>query len=249
MAALSEYDALFRTYTAEPSAGGRWSSSDVANLVNRSIVRVMQKLRWPESTYTTVTVSGQREYQLPELMEIVRVYLAGEPIAATTIPHMEGAQLQNFAVDPALKTPIWLTGPGVSEPQTVLPASYPGMGLVPMYQGAPSRYYLRGGYLGFAPPPLGVVQIRLDVVAYPVLLLQPTDQTILPSQATEAVVWGALERAYFADDDVEKATYAAKQYEQHMGELLAWKKTLVRYAPRGPMPITGRTFFDRRATR
>src|SRR5438105_84299 len=122
-----------------------------------------RELRWPEGTGTmnTFTPVGAtataQEYQLPDTtIKIFRVYVNGWRYAEDSIPILEGDVIQAYDAQ-------WHTFPAVNPP----PLNGPGsISAIPITAGPgimQFSYYLRGGFIGFVPPPASDnIPIRIE---------------------------------------------------------------------------------------
>lgn len=248
MSTLSTYNNLFRVLAAEPDSAGRWSDLAITTLVNTGCRAIALEVNFPESQQTFVSTAGIQEYTMAENLKILRVYVAGQLIVPTDIPSLEGDQLQYFDQTGTGQQPQWLTQTSAVYPVTNTPTGYPVSSALPFYVGQRPMYYIRGGNIGFVPQPAGVYTVRLDLIPVPPLLALQTDQSIYPSVADEAIVWKALELAYFSDSNIEKAGYARNNFEQEMKKLRSWINDYKHQAPHTPMPITYRSYYQNKSS-
>lgn len=242
---LGDINSTVRVLLAEPSTTGRWSDADLATMINRSIKDLGLELNWPEGTTTLTTSIGVTEYTLPEISQILRVYVAGQPIVPTDIPTMGGDQIKLFDQTAASFGPQWNT-----QVNTVYPATsdtgYPYPSGIPVMAGGRPLYYLRGGNIGFVPPPAGAYTVSIDIVAHHPDLLVSGAKSLFPSECQSALAWKTCMYAHFADnrDDAALKLQVAKgEYEQAVKALRSWRDTLGQNAIRRPMPTTMRTYY------
>ena len=121
---LSDLLTFSRVLLAEPnqSPTGRWSDADLTVFINQAHTQIALDLDWLESTYTGTTVNGTQEYQLPETLKILRVYIAGEQIVPTTIPALGGDQIEIWDRSAPNNQPQWAAQPADTYP---LPGGLP----------------------------------------------------------------------------------------------------------------------------
>ena len=245
---LSDLDAEFRRNTGEPDPTGRWSYSDVAGWTNEARNFLAMLLRWPDATWTNTltggTGTGITEIQLPELLEIDRVYVAGQPIVPTTIPQLEGTDIQFYDQTATGNLPQWNTQPYAGYPVQNGQMGYPA-GTGPFFVGMRPRYYLRGGNIGLVPSPSGSFTIQIDGIGPPTPLVNQGDVDIFPSFFKYAIAHKAAELAFLADKAMDSAQAQGQLYQQHEKELITWRRKLQKNAPRGPRLISYRGFFSR----
>lgn len=141
--------------------------------------QLMRDILWPECRVTTATIPNLQKYQLPEIIDVIAVYLQGRLCIPTTKSIMEGNAIGKWDDGSIYQYggPQYPPVPGNDGPQgntgyyapqwTVqTPAQYPqantyggGYGSWPVPTGAPwncgSRpsFYLEGGFIGFVPTP------------------------------------------------------------------------------------------------
>lgn len=233
--------------------------------VDRAQKWIIRNLKWPESRFAFQSIPNVQEYQIPEVIRILRVYMQGQPIVRSDIPTLEGQQIQlndqtgtgggpggliNPTTAPALVggnySPQWTGTPPAVYP---VPSSLnaPSPSAAPWIVGQRPRYYMRGGMLGFVPIPLGTYQIVVDCIAQPYTLVNLADACVLPDVALDALAWKTCEFSYYADPTNQSAgdsrNYATSEFQKAMAELKSWKKTMDGVGPRGPNVLPLRTFY------
>ena len=168
---LGDLLAKVRILLSEPSTV-RWTNQYLISLINDAQNAVAYEVDFPEASEPYGTVAGQQEYQLVDLVKILRVYVTNgisqQPLIGTDIGLLEGRTRDIFDQSSGIQS----NGPAMT-PQWIAqqPASYPiiggwrGQGLPApvnsvwhnIFANGSSRqrpeYYLRGGYLGLVPPP------------------------------------------------------------------------------------------------
>ncbi len=238
-----------RVFLAEPEPvgvnQGRWTDTDLTTLINQAHTQIALDIDWPESTYTGYTLAGIQEYQMPETLKILRVYLGGQPIVPTTIPALQGDQIEQWDQSAPGNIPQWVYQPQESYPflQTSGGGSGTNAGNTPWSQGERPRFYPRGGNIGFVPIPNGAYYVQIDLIPQPPVLVNTTDTSIYQSTFLDAIVWKTCEYAMFADTNSMMQT-CASNYQAELVKLRAWKSDYVKMLPRGVFPITARTFFQ-----
>ena len=243
---LLDYRSFVRVLLAEPSqvAVGRWSDTDLNNFINQAMTQVALDIDWPESTYSGYTISTTQEYQMPETLKILRVYLAGQQLVPTTIPALGGEQIEVWDQSTPNKQPQWVYQPPVSYPYLQATCGNGiNAGNTPWTQGERPRFYPRGGNIGFVPAPNGVYFVQIDLIPQPPLLVADTDVSIYQTTFTDAICWKACEYAMFADSNAMLST-CSQNYMQEIAKLRSWKADYQKMLPRGVFPITQRTYFQ-----
>lgn len=243
---LSDINALFRIFTAEPDNTGRWSDSDVATLINEAQNFISLQIEWPVGHWQATSVNGTQEYTQPQLIKIERVYLAGQPCIPTDIATLEGTQIEFYdQTNPTTAyTPNWNSQPVTAYPVVNTQMGYPN-GVSPYYVGERPQYYLNGGNLGFVPPPAGAYTMDIWGIAVPTPLVNLADVCVFPDFFKSALAHKAAEIALHADSADDRAQQQALKFAEWMPQLRAWKRTLLKNKSRGPRPITYRHFFKR----
>lgn len=254
-----------RSLLSEPTNGQWLTESRAIQFVDRAHKIIVRSLKWPESRFVFSTQPTVQEYQLSEVIRILRVYVAGQPVVRTDIPTLQGQQWQFDDQTGTVGGPGGYVAPGqapvlvgnqytpqwTSQPATAYPVAsslgYPSPSAAPWMAGMRPRYYTRGGNLGLVPAPLGTYQVVCDVIAQPVTLVSDTDTLVLPDIALDAVAWKVCELAYFADRDNQGAgdsrNYAQTEFNTAMKELKAWRREYDGMGPRGPNVLTNRSFY------
>jgi hypothetical protein len=170
---LGDLLAKVRLLLSEPSTV-RWTNQYLISLINDAQNALAHEVDFPEASEHYGTVAGQREYQLVELVKILRVYVTNgisqQPLVGTDITLLEGRTRDMFDQGHNIQnngqpqmTPQWLAQQ---------PAAFPVIGnFSGNYRGPVAtnsiwhnvfahgsahqrpEYYLRGGFLGLLPPP------------------------------------------------------------------------------------------------
>ena len=238
-------DNYFRVITSEPDVTGRWSLQDSATLINQARYSISAELDWPQGTITTTTIASQMEYTLPTITKILRVYVAGQLIVPTTIPNLQGDQIEFYDQTGTNNAPQWNTQVASAYPVTGTSFGSPYPSSLPFVQGARPQWYQRGGNLGLVPPPAGVYTLSIDIVPRPSALANLTDiDNCYDEFFKEAICQGAAMRALQSDRDQDARMAAADAYRTQMKLLKSWVEDMTAGAPRGPMPVVYRGFYQ-----
>ena len=232
-----------RLLLAEPSQSptGRWSDSDLTTFTNQAQTQVALDMEFPESTLTGYTTTNQQEYQMPELLSILRVYVAGQPIVPTTIPALQGDQVMMYDMTANNYQTQWQSQASGVYPFASVPTSPTG-GNTPWMQGERPRFYMRGGNMGFVPIPSGSYLVTVDLLPQPPILVNPTDTSIYQTNFKDAICWKSVEYAFFADNNPQ-ISLAQQNYQSELSKLRYWKEQMQKTLSHAPFPITRRTYF------
>jgi hypothetical protein len=239
-----------RDLLAESDTTGRFSDAMLTRQINRGIDAVALAIEWPEANITQSTVAGTQEYQLPLMLKLLRVYLAGQECVPTTIPTLEGFALELYDQStPGTAIPKWKNEPSAAYPVTKhMEQGYP-VPQMPWQPGMRPRYYLRGGNLGFLPTPANVVTISCDIVPVVAKPAVSTDVILFPDFFIEPLAIKACELGKESDRHFDEAEYFSKKFEEKwLPKLRTWKEKFQWNLPRRPSPITYRSFYGGAAT-
>lgn len=227
---------------AEPDSTGRFSDAELTSHINAARRDISLAVRFPEIRLTANTVGGQQEYALTEdILDVKRVYVAGQPVPRTDIATMEGAQIGLYDMTGTAFTPQWQSQAAAAYPVSA-DAGYPAPTAMPYYAGQRPMFYHRGGNIGLVPAPSGVVPMIVDGIALAPDLANPTDTDVFPRYYIDAICWKATEFALFADRDPQAYQYAVSQAERAMGAL---RDQMTQFkGSSGFKPLTYRSIFD-----
>ena len=254
-----------RTLLNEPTPGQRWTDAQLLSFADRAQKLVIRTLRWPESRFSFQSAPNVQEYQIPEVVRVLRVYMNGQPIVRSDIPTLEGQQIQFNDQSGTGGGPGGLLAPNTAAPALVsgnytpswtgqAPASYPVQSSLgapspsaqPWIAGQRPRFYLRGGSMGFVPAPLAAYAIVVDCVAQPFTLSSLADACVLPDIALDALAWKVCEYCNYADptnqQGADSRNYAAQASTKAMADLKGWVKSYDGVGPRGPNVLALRSF-------
>lgn len=245
--ALSDLLAAVRFFLSEPSTQGRFPDPELTTYINMACVQTMIRVEWPEATYSLTSDGVHREYPLPELYALLRVYVAGQECVPTTIPLLEGDALQIYDNSGTNQVPQWTQAPFTGYP-VASGVSMPNSNALPYFTGQRPSYYTRNsGILGILPPPTAGWNVAIDVYPAPPTLVNPGDLTFFPQLFKEAIAWQAMTYAFFAENDQganQTMQICAAQFEKQATILTAWKSKFVRNLPNQPMPMPHRMYFQ-----
>lgn len=222
---------LFRILGSERSNIGHVPDSDALTLANQASVDVALRIDWPEASMTTSTVASTAEYQLIDLVAILRVYVAGQLLYYEDISTLQGEQLEQFdqsATDQSLR-PLWVQqqAVGTTYPQQNDQAN-PVAGGLPYYLGQRPVFYLRGGNLGLMPAPLGVYTLQVDFIPLPAYLSTMSTPSDMPLASKAALAWKMVSYLYQTDGNDNGQTRAEAMFEKCVRETMRWRTQLVR---------------------
>lgn len=256
-----------RIIAQESNPGQRWSNAQLLPLLSQAQRNVMLDVMWPPSIYIFSTQAGVQYYQMPEVLDTLQVYIAGQPLVRTDIETLQGDDILFFdqtgsgggpggfiqAGQPTVLaggqfTPQW-SGQAM---ETYPVASTLGIDTntaMPWYPGMRPRYFYDGGVIGFVPPPAGVYPVYVRCIREPADVSQPTDQLAVPTQFSTALTWKTLMYMMFSNAEQPAASdqrnFAQSEYENERRKLLRWKHRYSGGHTKGPKFITYRSFYAR----
>lgn len=242
---LSEELTYFRVLVSEPDNTGRWSDTDATNLINQSRYSIALEVDWPQGNISCTTTGSVTEYALPAITKVLRVYLAGQVIIPGSIPTLQGDQIEFYDQTATNNQPQWNNQTAATYPVsgTSFGAPYPSS--LPFMAGMRPTWYLRGGSIGLIPPPVAAYTLSIDVVPRPAALVNLTDIDNCYDQFfKEAICQGAAALAAQADKDSDSYQIAANAREKALGRIKSWLADLQSGAPKGPMPVVYRGFYQ-----
>lgn len=241
----------------DTNALGRWSDNALINLLDRSSKRLMRDVMWPPTRLATQTVPNYQRYQMPVVLDVVSIYVNGQLCSPTDQRTIQGQQIdaydQGLYGGSSTPQPTGGDGPsGTTGTFTPLwniqtPEQYPVVNdwgwPRPDAQSwgftqAP-RYFWRGGYVVLIPapangPPIvnGVAQNNLviDCVMLPITLTALTQPLWYNEHFVDALAWGVIWRAKFADatqTSAEQRNFARQEYDTCVRELRMWKANYI----------------------
>jgi hypothetical protein len=161
----------------------RFTAADVAALATRAQNQLAFEVDFPQATQNYLLVTGQQEYQLTDLMKIMRVYTAvfnpdnpnfpyafKQELIGTDIYTLEGDILQTYDNSSGTRqgypqqSSQYITQQPEAYPVVNVPIGGPYPTKSPWHNnfqspngnggGSRPQYYLRGGYIGIVPIPI-----------------------------------------------------------------------------------------------
>jgi hypothetical protein len=248
-----------RLLLGEPNNGQRWSDAQMVLFNDRAQKQIMRDLKWPPTPFFFNTIPGITEYAQdePEILRILRLYVAGQPLVRTTKALLQGQQIQFDdqtgsgggpnafgAIITGMYTPQWTGTPQANYP-VASSLGYPSPNAQPGYPGQRPRYYLDGARIGLWPTPSGAYPVYVDAVKMPPDLVL-TGDFVLPDGSMDAIAWYVCMQAYFSDrsesGSSESRQAAAQEYDKALRELRTWVRQYDGFGPRGPKPLAYRAF-------
>jgi hypothetical protein len=232
----SDILARVRSLATEKDPQGRWSDDEIRMHANDACVDVALRTDWVQGSITTTTQNGIQEYTLPGLIAILRVYLAGQLIPATSIDDLEGVAEQVYDQWGSTLTPQWrqISGSFVYPIQNDQAAPVDSI----QFYGGPSsgtfrpKVYLRDGNLGFVFPPATGQTLQLDIIAEPIVMVDNETETAFSRVFMDPIVYNTLARMYYADENDAKGNIYDAKYENALLKVIQWRRNLMRNLPR-----------------
>lgn len=237
-----------RTLTTKPFPQNL-SDAEIIAFINSAQSDLAMEVRQPGAVWTFTTVAPANsnivpEYSLRAYVDIKKVTLAGQIIVPTSIPSLEGAQIQLYDSSATNSGPQWSnqssesypypspTGTGGGFPQPIN-----GM---PFIIGGMPRYYIRDlAQIGFVPPPNGQYQAQLDVITMPLQLTSTSSISPFDPLYLDALGWRTAQKCHSANGADPQRLVRAQECQQGWLDALARLRTFVRTSNTGnPSGIT-----------
>lgn len=264
----SDVISLARRYVNDPTTTGRWTDSSLMDFLGEAQQELIRDVQFPRCRLTATTLVNQQEYNTPELINVYRVYLAGQLLVPTTKQVLEGHQSRRYdqgfgtgIPEPGTQTPGSGGPPGTEGSYTPawniqVPASYP----VTNAWGSPTpdaqgwfvnqrpRYYWESGVIGFVPAPASAVTICIDCLAVPPPVTTTTQTLIFPSNFRRALAWYIVMQCRSSDDTPQSAAKvqeAVGLYDRAMRKLRTDYTFYDGDSPRGPKLFTYRGMYQK----
>lgn len=240
---LSDEIARTRLLADEPDPTGRFSDSEITSHLNAARRDVSLAARFPEIQINGFTSSGLQEYALSEdIIEVKRVYVAGQRCPKTDIATMEGEAIGLYDQTTLTFQPQWTKAPLAMYP-VASDQGYPAPIPSPYFQGMRPIFYQRGGsVVGLVPGPLGTFPLRVEGIALAPDLVELGDTDIFPRYYLNTICWKTIEFMMFADSDTSGYQYANSKAMQALGVLLDQIKNMG--APQGTRLLTYRSMWN-----
>jgi hypothetical protein len=241
---------------AEPSTR-RFTDSALLRRTSEAQRELILRLSHPQSQMRIPVVSEMKEYQLPALMKILRVYIltatgAMQELIGTDIPTLEGDIIEmydnrsgQYQGQPQ-QTPLWITQPAEGYPITNVNIGGRVPTKSPWGPNQRPSYYLRGGYIGFAIPVMGSGTIVIDYIADPPDLAVSSDTLLVPDICKDALAWYVVRDMLYSDNS-SGVQYADGKIEAEIQKLQSeWIFKIQANRPKSLVPTTNRTYFPNR---
>lgn len=237
---LSDELARLRLLIDEPDPLGRFPDSELISHLNAARRDVSLAVRFPEIQINGLTVVGLQEYALSEdIIEVKRVYVAGQRLIKTDIATMEGEAILLYDQTAANFQPQWTAAPLATYPVSS-DCGYPTPVSMPYFQGMRPEFYQRGeSIIGLVPPPGNVAALRVEGIALAPDLVQSGNVDIFPRYYLNTICWKAIEYAMFADKDTAGYQWAMSRAKESIGNLVDQVTNMA--APKGTRMLTYRS--------
>ena len=253
---LGDINNRVRNIYAEPTTR-RFTQAMIADFVNAAQTQLAFEVSFPEATLKFPVSNGVREYQLPEILRILRVYMLGpdgsfQPMIGTDIPTLEGEIQETYdntsgAIQGSpQQSPLWLTSQSQAYPvtQTQIGGRVPTKSPYSPY--ARPAYYLRGGNIGFSVPPVTTspqTQIQVDYQPVPPNLYANSDVSIFPSLFLDAICWKVIEYMRISDNSSAAADASMRYKNEIDNKITPWIFSIQANRPKSLVPTTRRNQF------
>lgn len=256
---LGDVVAKVRDIISEPSPV-RFSEAYMGRAVSDACRQLSLDIDHPYMRYVFNVGSGQREWQLPALSKILRIYMQGPDgsqtlLIPTDVPTLNGEIQEAFdntsgtQVGAPTQSPQWQV-----QGQEAYPIQSPQIGgrnaMKSTWQVGISRpaYYIFAGYIGFVIPPMttnpSTNAIVEAVIEHPEVS-QSTDPILFPKLAKMALVWYTVSQCWDSDNS-SGASEAMAKYERERERLNDWQFSMQANRPKDFVPVTRRGGYNRR---
>lgn len=239
-----------RTMTTQPFPQ---NISDTAIIGNLNVAQddLAMEVRMVGAVWTFTTVSPANttivpEYALRPYVDIKRVAMAGQLLVPTSIPNMDGVQIQLFDTSGTNNQPAWQTQTSVAFPD-VTGAGFPQpVNGMPFIIGGMPKYYIRDlAQIGFVPPPNGQYPVTIDVITMPSALSTTSDVTVWDQVYLGALGWRTAQLCHLANSADPQRQVRAQICQQEwldaVGRLRTWRRTSNTGNPGGITVLNMRT--------
>lgn len=255
---LGQIENQVRILIAEPSTR-RFTQAMMASLISNAQRQIAFEVNHPEASLTFPAVTGTREYQLPEMIKILRTYMFGpdgsqQVLFGTDIPTLEGEIQETYDNTSGVvngsptQSPQWLEAAAQAYPVTQTQIG----GRVPTKtqytQLDRPSYYLRGGYIGLTIPPITTspaTSVKVDYIPVPPDLVTGSDISLYPSIFLDAIVYKTIEYIYISDNKSAAGDMLARYKNEIDSKINPWIFSLQANRPKSLVPTTRRSQFRR----
>lgn len=248
----------FRNRYGEQSTR-RFTNRILTNYANDAQIQIAYEIDHPEATLTIPCVADQREYQLPQLIKILRVYVIGpggfkQELFGTDIFTLEGDILQQYdntsgqIQSAPLESSQFFAQPSEAYPIQNVGFTGRGSGPIPTKsawsQNSRPCYYERGGYIGVVPGPISSdYSIVVDMVPAPEVLNLLTDISKFPDLFKDAIVWKMIGYAAYSDKQSNFKDAELFYQDQMANKIRPWLDRQQATKPKTFVPRTVRATF------
>lgn len=241
-----------RDIISEPSPV-RFSQAFMARAATTACQQLSLDIDHPYGEYDFNVGSGVREYQLPAISRILRIYMVGpdgsqQLLIPTDVPTLNGEIQETFDNTSSYnntgppQTPQWLVQQAEAYPVVDVPHG----GRVPTknswHHNSRPSYAMRGGYIVFSIPPLTTsptTVVRMEYVVQHPIVSNLNDPILFPASCKMALVWHMVSRCWMADN-LDKTNEAMANYTREKTKMNMWQENLQGGKLKGFVPITRR---------
>jgi hypothetical protein len=247
---LGDVVAKVRRLINEPTTD-RFTAADMAQVASDAQRQLFLEIKHPESIIEIPLLANVKEYQLPAVTQILRVYVqtpegAMQTLYGTDMDILEGQIQQEYDNTSGLilgaqpESPQWL----VQQPRAYPIRTWGHGNRVPtknIYENnSRPAYYMRGGYLGLTTPPIqdGYTLVINCYQVMPDLFLD-SDVFVVPLVYKDALTWYMVREFCYGDK-----SSGFQEAETNLGiekmKLKKWKYELQKNNPQFVYPLTNR---------
>jgi hypothetical protein len=248
----------FRSRYGEQSTR-RFNNSILTGYANDAQIQLAYEVDHPEGTLTIPCVDNQQEYQLPQLMKILRAYVIGpgnfkQELRGTDIFTLEGDILHQYdntsgvIVNQPNQSSQFFAQPPAAYPVQNVGFSGRGSGPIPTNSAwslnSRPAYYERGGYIGIVPAPISsTYSIVVDFIPAPPVLNLLTDLSLFPDLFKDAIVWKMISYARYSDNQSNYKDAEFMYQDQMANKIRPWLDRQQATKPKTFVPRTVRSMF------
>jgi hypothetical protein len=245
----SEIIFRLRNLSGELDPNGRFPDTSLYDHINSAQDAISDDIEWPRgrwSANTVITPAPVGTYQLPEIVKLLRLYVNGQPVPATTKDLIEGNQIGLYDDTGTGYNPQWTQQAATAYPVTVL-RGWPRE-LVPWVPGRAPEYFREGANITLVPKPSNVVPMVIDVVDAPPILVQGTDVSVFPRRFKDCLCWKSIEYMRAGDtgigDNDTLANAARDRYQIELAKAIEWNDDFQPLLPKGFVTVTSAPYFQ-----
>jgi hypothetical protein len=241
-----------RDIIAEPSPV-RFSQAFMGRAATTACRQLSLDIDHPYGEYIFDVGNGTREYQLPAISRILRIYMVSpngsqQLLIPTDVPTLNGEiqetwdNTSSFNNSNPPQTPQWL----VQQPEAYPIINVPQGGRVPTknswHPNSRPSYAMRGGYIVFSIPPMTTsptTVVKMEYVVQHPAVSNLNDPILMPQNCKMALAWYMVSRCYMSDN-LDKANEAMANYMLEKTRMNMWQENLQGSKLKGFVPITRR---------